>query len=296
MSLWGQLPLDLVVTIIKQTHPESDDAANWCEATEGNSILHNEALFHRWRDVYIGGYDLMAAPGEYEHYEPDTDPQAIECGKLATANRGPQSRINQAIQANHYVRYLYLDIRPRALEPGYKYPDGYRGLVHTSTTAEYSARELLKSLSNLEVLVIDGWVTNDIAKFIPSCRSLTVRPHFSGSSFRDPVTNFNDNDGALPLSWHMRLPTLTSFVLEFRYDEAAQLATFIESLRSLRSLWAKVRYPPTQLLEEFSSKEPRGPMATLLGSDQVVKTQGNLLCRFPASLKSLTLLDHYFLQ
>ena len=314
MSVWGQLPLELVVAIIKQTDKNDYAATNWCLATEGNSFLHKEALARRWRNTYIGGCDFMAAPGEYRdggttsmsetvEYEADeieAMPQIVECGKLAKANQDPQSKINQAIRAGIHIRHLYLDLRPRGLEQPYKYPDGYKGTIHTYDTAKYSAKSLLTSLTDLEALTLDGCVTDQILEFVPSCRSLTVRVHLTGDEYRLSGASATNAELGPPLSWGLRLSNLVNFTLnELTFEEASPLANFIESLVSLKHLCIKVRFQFEQLRAHFSDTEPRGPMAALLDyvpPGRETPLRGNLLCRLPSSLESLTLIDNYFLR
>ena len=314
MSVWGQLPLELIVAIIRQADEHGDAANSWCFATEGNSLLHKEALARRWRNTYIGGCDFMAAPGEYvdtgglpmsetvgyEEDEIEDIPKIVECGKLAKANKDPQSKLNQAIRAGSYVRHLYLDLRPRGLEQPYKYPDGYKGTIHTWDTAKYSAKSLLTSSTNLEALTLDGCVTNQILEFVPSCRSLTVRVHVTDNEYR--LSGAGETNAKLgpPLSWRLRLPNLVNFTLnELTFKEASPLASFIESLTSLKYLCIKVRFQYDRQREHYFGTEPRGPMAALLDyvpPSRETPVRGNLLCKLPSSLKSLTLIDNYFLR
>ena len=299
MSTLSQLPLELIVLIIKCTDSESNSATNWCLATEGSTLLHKEALAHRWRDTYIGGCDFMAAPWEYEDLETEAEHEIVECGKLAKANRDPQSKLSQAIRAASHIRRLYLDLRPRGLEQPYKYPDGYEGLEHTYDTADHSARSLLTSSTGLEALTLDGCVTDRILESVSGCESLTVRVHLTDDGFRRPREHRYNPSTGQPLSWRLQLPALTDFTLnELTFKEASPLANFVEFLTSLKRLYIKVRFQFDGMREEYFGTEPRGPMASLLDyvpPGEETPVRGNLLCKLPSSLKSLTLIDNYFL-
>ena len=188
-----QLPVELIVMIINLAD-ENDSAINWCRATEGNGLLYKAAMTQQWKSTYICVADLAAAPVEYDDKENIHHSQILECGRMAKANRDPQSKINQAVRAGQYIRRLYFDLRPDTLEPPGAYPPNYHGCETTYLTAEYSAEILLPRLTSLETLILDGCVTNNIAKWIPaSCRFLKVRLNRSEIPFRGEDNALNDD-------------------------------------------------------------------------------------------------------
>ena len=301
MSPWTRLPFDLVVSIIEQANESASET--WCLATRGNEGLHAAALAHAWKTTYITAEHLIAAPGEYEDGDED-DPYydgVEECGELCKANRSPSSKINQAIQASRYIRHLYFDLNPNSAV----YPVGYKGCQATKKTVEYSASLLLPPLVNLETVVLDGCVYDSVFENMPQCRKLRVRPRWTDITFRGKEAGLGLSPWPV-LKWNTRLPLLEMLeVAQFTFAEEESLANFIETLSSLQTLRISVKYIPSAHRMLMSSTT-RSPMHKLLGlllgylssqrSGPSRDDHSQTRWRLPSSLRSLTLIDHYFLE
>ena len=325
------LPLEVMVMIISNADYES--AINWTLATEEHAFLHKEALAHRWEETYICAADLAAAPGEYEsdkyegdrrEYgndegnseddESDSEPlymtlrrsRIVECGKLGKANRDPQSKLNQAARAAKYIRNLYFDLRPSEIQYPGAYPPGYDAEEPTYETAEYSAQTLLPHLTKLDSLVLDGCVSDGILAVVPACRHLTVRPNFTEHSFRrGEFYTIQTHDG-YHLKWKMELPHLETLIVgQLNFSDSCGLSNFIEGLTSLRTLQVSVRFEDTYFREgNFFGRDVMGPLHALLlyippedsrDHTSQMASPGGFLSRLPPSLRSLALIDNYYL-
>ena len=271
---------------------------------------------------FVNG-EYKAARREYEDYEEDYNDdegasefeiryqalkhsRIVACGKLGKANRDPQSKLNQAARAAEYIRHLYFDLRPSDIQYPGAYPPGYDAVEPTYETAEYSAQTLLPHVTKLDSLVLDGCLSEGILAVVPACRHLTVRPNFIEHSFRWGEFYTGFTHGGYHLKWEMELPRLETLVVgQLDFSDSLGLSNFIGRLTSLRTLQVSVSFPGTEFLEELYGRDAMGPLHAVLlylspeDSRELIETDlssaGGLLSRLPPSLRSLKLVDDYYL-
>lgn len=250
-----KLPAELLIQIIKSTSDE-ESIRMWCAATEGSALLHKTALSSRWTWV-ADGSDAERSLHSLEKHE-------IEI-------------------VAPLIRHLVLDLSKELLSP----------------------EALFSTLARLETLAIKKKFSRAPLKYFRSLpqsqvlRTLAIPVRPSGRDYDDSL---NGNSGlGTYVFWPNLLPVngdeLEALeVNELFNDNRRGLLFFISRQRCLKTLRLEVGH---RLLnsEDFLDRG-ESPLTELLDQSSAIMSPDyiwRLSNRVPKSLKSLTIVDSYFL-
>ena len=234
---------------------------------------------------------------------PGTGVSRRHTARLLRGNRqNPNSKINQAFTSfgnlvpAHSIRHLRLDLRIETL-----LSSEYPRLQPSIQSLVYSLKVLFPHLNNVENLVLDGptpsEVIHQVAKQLnPSkLKSLTVRASYTDYIYlRDdvePGTGCEVIDFA-GLTKFKELETL--IVKDLVRGDHSSLCGVLSKLTSLKRLDVSVR-PYTEAERLYAPGNSISPLELLVGGSARSHHDGSLLCHLPPSLKSLRMVDNYYL-
>ena len=225
--------------------------------------------------------------------------------RLLRANRqNPDSRINQAITPfsnllpAHSIRHLYLDLRIETL-----LSSKYSRLQPSIQSLVFSLSVLFPRLDNLEKLILDGPIPSEVIHQVANSpnpsklKCLTIRASFTDYIYLRDDLELSTGCEIIDFAGLTSFKELETLIInDLVRGDHESLREVLPQLTSLKRLVLSVR-PSTDDELHYAPGNSMSPLQLLMGDSTSTQLShyGSLLCHLPPSLKSLKLVDNYYL-